>query len=49
MSLYLIAGLVTIMWVFAIGLYLFTSKQQLNVQSNLESLKNLLDGDKSGK
>ena len=47
MSLYLIAGLVTIMWVFAIGFYLSTSKQQLNVQADLESLKNMLDGDKS--
>lgn len=49
MSLYLIAGLVSAVWVFAIGFYLYTSRQQLDVQANLENLKNMLDSDQGNK
>jgi hypothetical protein len=43
MDLGMIAILVTILWLGSLGLYLYVSRQQSDLQADIENLQKLLD------
>ena len=47
MDLLLIAILVTVLWVGSLGFYLYTSRQQRDLQAGIESLQELLGNEGS--
>jgi hypothetical protein len=47
MTLGLIAGITTVLWIIGMGLYVYTSRRQRDLQGDIESLQQLLDQTKS--
>jgi len=43
MDLMLIAAVVVLLWLISLGFYIFSSRRQRDIQSEIESLQKMLD------